>query len=49
MLASRSDSNLAEKINARRDELGDLSESDLPCAEIAQGLLEIANEREGEE
>ncbi len=38
------DSTLSEKIGARREELEDLSESDLPCAEIAQALLELESE-----
>jgi len=32
------------KIAAHRDDLRDLGESDLPCSEIAETLLEIADE-----
>jgi hypothetical protein len=31
-----------EKIEAKRDSLEDLAASDLPCAELAELLLEVA-------
>jgi len=34
----------AAKIDDHRDDLADLAESDLPCSEIAEQLLEIADE-----
>lgn len=35
---------VVEKIEPRREAFEDLSGSDLPCAEIAEALLEIAEE-----
>lgn len=33
-----------QSINERREELESLAESDLPCAEVAAALLEVADE-----
>lgn len=35
-----------EKISQHSDDLAELAESDLPCADIANALLEIAEEGE---
>lgn len=37
-----------ERIEENREDLEDLAASDLPCAEIADALLEIANDSVGE-
>ena len=37
-------STATEKINKRRDDLEALSETDLPAAELADALLEVAEE-----
>lgn len=34
-----------ETIKSNREDLEDLAESDLPCAEIAATLLEVADEQ----
>lgn len=38
----------AEKVESERDALEDLADSDLPCAEIAETLLEAAADDERE-
>lgn len=38
---TQSDSSTA-KINNRREDLADLADSDLPCNQLAEALLEVA-------
>lgn len=35
--------NLEAKINERRDDIEDLAETDLPAADLAEALLEVAD------